>query len=129
MKTINWKWLPTCALALALSACGSEPGPSKEDAVKALERYFTEQGKQATLQRTWKLEVKDASGLKVACEKLPNGDQECRATGAVEALGFIGGQPTTPEAKVMRLQMRMKFRPAGEGWELIDMADEGTAAG
>lgn len=129
MKTINWKWLPACALALALSACGSEPMPSKEDAVKAVERYFTEQGKEATLQRTWKLEVKDASGLKVACEKLPNGDQECHAAGKVEAMGYIGGQPTTPGAREMRLKMRMTFRPAGEGWELIDMADEGTAAG
>lgn len=129
MKTVNWKWLLACALALALSACGSEPEPSKEYAVKAVERYFTEQGKQATLQRTWKLEVKDASGLKVACEKLPNGDQECQATGKVEAMGYIGGQPTTPEAREMRLKMRMTFRPAGEGWELIEMADEGTAAG
>lgn len=129
MKTINWQWLPTYALALALSACGSEPEPSKEDAVKAVERYFTEQGMQATLQRTWKLEVKDASGLKVTCEKQPNGDQECQATGKVEAMGYIGGQPTTPEAREMRLKMRMTFRPAREGWELINMADEGTAAG
>lgn len=129
MKTINWKSLPACALALALSACGSEPEPSKEDAVKAVERYFTEQGKQATLQRTWKLEVTEANGLKLECEKQPNGDQQCHATGKVEAIGYIGGQPTTPEAREMRLKMRMTFRPAGEGWELADMVDEGTAAG
>ncbi|WP_329840705.1 hypothetical protein [Stenotrophomonas geniculata] len=128
MKTIHRKWLPASVLVLILSACSSEPRPSKEDAVKAVERYFTEQGKQATLQRTWKLEVKDASGLKVACEKQPNGDQECQATRKVEAMGYIGGQPTTPEAREMRLKMRMTFRPAGEGWELVDMADEGTAA-
>lgn len=129
MVAIKWKWFPACVLALALSACGSEPGPSQEDAVKAVERYFTEQGRQATLQRTWKLEVKDASGLEVACEKLPNGDQECQATGKVKALGYIGGQPTTPEPREMRLKMRMTFRLAGEAWELIDVADEGTAAG
>lgn len=124
----NIKWITACALALALSACGSESAPGTEDAVKAMERYFTAQGRQATLQRTWRFEVKDASGLRLECKKLPNGDQDCQATGKVEALGYIGGEPTTPEPKQMRLQMRMKFRPAGEGWELIDMADEGTAA-
>ncbi|WOP51422.1 hypothetical protein R5576_15155 [Xanthomonas euvesicatoria] len=69
------------------------------------------------------------AGLEIACTKLPNGDQDCRVSGNVDALGFIGGQPTTSKAKEMRLKMTMKFRPAGEGWELVDVTDDGTSAG
>ncbi|ARQ89191.1 hypothetical protein [Stenotrophomonas maltophilia] len=129
METNKWKWFSARVLMLTLSACGSEPAPSEEDAVKAVERFFTEQGRQATLQRSWRLEVTDANGLKLECEKQPNGGRECQATGKVEAIGYIGGQPTTPEAKEMRLKMRMTFRPAGDGWELVNMVDEGTGAG
>ncbi|TKA14969.1 MULTISPECIES: hypothetical protein [Xanthomonas] len=129
MRTIQRVWISACFLALGLSACNAEHAPSKEDAVKAVDRFFTEQGRQATLQRTWRFEVKEASGLKISCTKLPNGDQDCRVSGIVDALGFIGGQPTTPKAKEMRLKMTMKFRPAGEGWELVDVSDNGTSAG
>ncbi|MBV6852685.1 hypothetical protein KWH45_04385 [Xanthomonas campestris pv. mirabilis] len=129
MRTIQRVWISACFLALGLSACGAKHAPSKEDAVKAVERFFTEKGRQATLQRTWRFEVKEASGLEIACTKLPNGDQECRISGSVDGLGFIGDQPTTPKAKEMRLKMTMKFRPAREGWELVDVTDDGTSAG
>ncbi|MGY8564518.1 hypothetical protein L0938_13975 [Paracidovorax citrulli] len=129
MRVSKKVWMPACFVPLLLSACGAGHGPTKEDAVKATEQFFTQQGQQATLQRSWRLEVKDAGGLKLDCEARPNGDQECRATGAVDAQGFIGGQATTPEAKEMRLNLQMRFRPAGEGWEVFEVTDQGTAAG
>ncbi|BBK01762.1 hypothetical protein EIQ06_15905 [Xanthomonas campestris pv. campestris] len=129
MLTNRLGWISGCGLALALSACGSEAAPEKEDAVKAVERFYTEQGRQATSQRTWRFEVKDASGLEIDCTKLPNGDQDCRVSGNIQGLGSIGGQPTTPKTKEMRLKMTMKFRPASEGWELVDATDNGTSAG
>lgn len=129
MRTQKTVWMSACFIPLMLAACGGDLGPSKEDAVMAVERYFTEQGQQATLQRSWRLEVKDAAGLELDCEKMPNGDQECRVTGAVEAQGVIGGKPTTPGPKEMRLNLRMRFRPAGEGWQVSKVTDEGTAAG
>ncbi|NIJ78150.1 hypothetical protein FHT08_003270 [Xanthomonas campestris] len=129
MRGQNKVWMSACLIPLMLAACGGETGPSKEDAVTAVERFFTDQGQQATLQRSWRLEVKDAAGLELDCEKMPNGDQQCRVTGAVEAQGVIGGQPTTPRPKEMRLDLRMRFRPDGEGWRVSEVTDEGTAAG
>lgn len=114
---------------LLLLACSGAHGPSKEDAVKAVERFYTDQGQQATLQLSWRLEVKEASGLELDCEGRPNGDQECRVTGAVDAQGVIGGQPTTAEPKEMRLNLRMRFRPAGEGWNVTEVTDQGSTAG
>jgi hypothetical protein len=129
MRAQKMGWIAVCLAPLALTACGGASGPTKEDAVGAVERFFTDQGQQATLQRSWRLVVKDATGLDLDCEKMPNGDQECRVTGAVDAQGVIGGQPTTPEPKEMRLNLRMRFRPAGEGWEVIEVTDQGSAAG
>ena len=129
MRTQKKVWMSGCFIPLMLAACGGHQGPSKEDAVTAVERFFTDQGQQATLQRSWRLEVKDAAGLELDCQKMPNGDQECQVTGAVEAQGVIGGQPTTPEPKEMRLNLRTRFRPAGEGWQVSEVTDEGTAAG
>lgn len=129
MRVSKKSWMSACLIPLLLSACGGAHGPSKEDAVKAVERFYTDQGQQATLQRSWRLEVKEASGLKLDCEKMPNGDRECRVTGEVDAQGVIGGQPTTPEPKEMRLNLRMRFRPSAEGWQVSEVTDEGTAAG
>jgi hypothetical protein len=129
MRTQKMVWMSGCFIPLMLAACSGHQGPSKEDAVTAVERFFTDQGQQATLQRSWRLEVKDAAGLELDCQKMPNGDQECQVTGAVEAQGVIGGQPTTPEPKEMRLNLRMRFKPAGDGWQVSEVTDEGTAAG
>ncbi len=129
MRVSKKSWMSACLVPLLLSACSGAHGPSKQDAVKAVERFYTDQGQQATLQRSWRLEVKEASGLKLDCEGRPNGDQECRVTGAVDAQGVIGGQPTTPEPKEMRLNLRVRFRAAGEGWEVFEVTDQGTAAG
>jgi hypothetical protein len=129
MRAQKTVWMSACLIPLMLAACGGHQGPSKEDAVMAVERFFTDQGQQATLQRSWRWEVKEAEGLKLDCEGRPNGDQECRATGAIEAQGFIGGQATTPGAKEMRLDMRVRFRPAGEGWQATEVTDQGSTAG
>ncbi len=129
MRAQKMEWMSVCLVPLLLSACSGAHGPSKEDAVKAVERFYTDQGQQATLQRSWRLEVTEASGLKLDCEGRPNGDQECLVTGAVDAQGSIGVRATTPEPKEMRLNLRMRFRPAGEGWEVIEVTDQGSAAG
>lgn len=114
---------------LTLTACSGGKGPTKEDGVKVVEGFFTEQGKQATLQRTWKLEVTDAGGLELDCEKKPNGDQECTVGGAVKAQGSIGGQPTKPEPGTLKPKLRAVFRPQGEGWQVVEVKDEGTSVG
>ncbi len=114
---------------LSLTACSGGKGPTKEDGVKAVEGFFTEQGKQATLQRTWKFEVTDASGLELDCEKKPNGDQECMVGGSVKAQGSIGGQPAKPEPGTLKPKLRALFRPQGEGWQVVEVKDEGTSAG
>lgn len=129
MREQKLSWMSVWLAPLLLTACGGAEGPTKEDAVGAVERFFTDQGQQATLQRSWHLEVKDAAGLELDCEKMPNGDQECRVTGTVDAQGSIGGRATTPEPKEMRLNLRMRFRPAGESWDVFAVTDEGTAAG
>lgn len=123
------RWCSGAAVAVGLSACGGQEGPSKEDAVKGVEAYFTQQGQQATLQRSWRLEVKKSDGLKLDCEKKPNGDQACAVGGTIFALGYIDGKPTTPEDKPMELNFHMTFRPHGEGWEPVEVKDEGTSAG
>lgn len=97
--------------------------------MRAVEGYFTEQGRQATLPHTWKMEVTDPGGLELDCEKKPNGDQECLVGGSVKALGYIGGQPTKPEPGTLKPKLRAVFRPQGEGWQLVDVKDEGTSAG
>ena len=43
------------AALLTLTACSGDKGPTKEDGVKVVEGFFTEQGRQATLQRTGSL--------------------------------------------------------------------------
>lgn len=129
MRVSKKSWMSACLIPLVLSACSGTQGPSKEDAVKAVERFYTDQGQQATLQRSWRLEVKEARGLKLDCERRPNGDQECRVTGVVDAQGSVGGRATTPEPKEMRLNLRMRFRPTGETWDVFEVMDEGTAAG
>jgi hypothetical protein len=111
------------------AACSGEKGPTKEDGVRVVEGFFTEQGKQATLQRTWRMEVTDAGGLDLDCEKKPNGDQECMVAGSVKALGYIGGQPTKPEPSTLKPKLRALFRPQGEGWQVVEVKDEGTSAG
>lgn len=122
-------WCLGAAVAVGLTACGGEKGPSKEDAVKATEAYFTENGKQVMLQRTWRMEVTDAGGLDVDCEKKPNGDQECMIAGTVKGLGYLGGQPTTPQPGELKPKLRVLFRPQGEGWLPVEVKDEGTSAG
>jgi len=117
------------AALLALTACSGDNGPTKEDGVKVVEGFFTEQGKQATLQRTWKMEVTDAGGLELDCEKKPNGDQECMIGGSVKALGYIGGQPTKPEPSTLKPKLRALFRSQREGWQVVEVKDEGTSAG
>jgi len=121
--------LAAAAACLALTGCSGDKGPTKEDGVKVVEGFFTEGGKQATLQRTWKMEVTDAGGLKLDCEKKPNGDQECMIAGSVKALGYIGGQPTTDEPSTLKPKLRALFRPQGEGWQVVEVKDEGTSAG
>lgn len=117
------------AALLTLTACSGDKGPSKEDGVKVVEGFFTEQGRQATLQRSWRFEVTDAGGLDLDCEKKPNGDQECLVAGSVKALGYIGGQPTKPEPSTLKPKLRALFRPQGEGWQVVEVTDEGTSAG
>jgi len=117
------------AALLTLTACSGDKGPTKEDGVKVVEGFFTEQGKQATLQRTWRMEVTDAGGLDLDCEKKPNGDQECMVGGSVKALGYIGGQPTKDEPSTLKPKLRALFRPQGEGWQVVEVTDEGTSAG
>ncbi|MFI8718604.1 hypothetical protein ACIGHF_12100 [Stenotrophomonas sp. NPDC077464] len=114
---------------LSLAACSGDKGPTKEDGVKVVEGFFTEQGKQATLQRTWKFEVTDAGGLELDCEKKPSGDQECMVGGSVKAQGSIGGQPTKDEPSTLKPKLRALFRPQGEGWQVVEVKDEGTSAG
>ncbi|MEV5117992.1 hypothetical protein [Stenotrophomonas indicatrix] len=117
------------AAVLTLAGCSADNGPTKEDGVKLVEGFFTEQGKEATLQRTWRMEVTDAGGLELDCDKKPNGDQECMVTGSVKALGYIGGQPTKPEPSTLKPKLRAVFRPQGEGWQPVEVRDEGTSAG
>jgi len=117
------------AAVLTLAGCSADNGPTKEDGVKLVEGFFTEQGKQATLQRTWRMEVTDAGGLELDCDKKPNGDHECMVTGSVKALGYIGGQPTKPEPSTLKPKLRAVFRPQGEGWQPVEVRDEGTSAG
>lgn len=117
------------AITLGLSACSGEKGPSKEDAVKAVEAFYTQQGREATLQRSWRLDVKDSDGLKLDCEKKPNGDHACKVTGNVIAAGALGGQPTEAGDKPMKLKLAVTFRPQGEGWQPVEVKDEGTSAG
>jgi len=117
------------AALLTLTACSGDKGPTKEDGVKVVEGFFTEQGRQATLQRSWRFEVTDAGGLDLDCEKKPNGDQECMVGGSVKAQGSIGGQPTKPEPSTLRPKLRALFRPQGEGWHVVEVTDEGTSAG
>ncbi|WP_254657749.1 hypothetical protein [Xanthomonas graminis] len=114
---------------LVLVGCSGDRGPSKEYAVKAVEAYFTQQGREATLQRTWQFDVTDAEDMSLKCEKKPNGDQECAVTGRVMAQGKLGGQPTTPEGRPMNLKLHVVFRPQGEGWQPVQVRDEGTSAG
>jgi hypothetical protein len=73
--------------------------------------------------------VTDAGGLDLDCEKKPNGDQECMVGGSVKALGYIGGQPTKPEPSTLKPKLRALFRPQGEGWQVVEVTDEGTSAG
>ncbi|CEE84508.1 hypothetical protein LN96_14845 [Xanthomonas citri pv. citri] len=117
------------AALLTLTACSGDKGPTKEDGVKVVEGFFTEQGRQATLQRSWRFEVTDAGGLDLDCEKKPNGDQECMVGGSVKAQGSIGGQPTKPEPSTLKPKLRALFRPQGEGWQPVEVKDEGTSAG
>ncbi|MFW9437092.1 hypothetical protein ACE8C5_00385 [Xanthomonas euvesicatoria] len=114
---------------LTLTACSGDKGPTKEDGVKVVEGFFTEQGRQATLQRSWRFEVTDAGGLDLDCEKKPNGDQECMVGGSVKAQGSIDGQPTKPEPSTLKPKLRALFRPQGEGWQVVEVTDEGTSAG
>jgi len=114
---------------LALAGCAGEKEPAKQDAVKAVEAYFTQQGREATLQRTWRFEVTDAGDLSLKCEKKPNGDHACDVSGTITALGHLGGQPTSQEGKEMKVKMQVTFRPQGEGWQPVDVKDEGTSAG
>lgn len=114
---------------LALAGCSGDKGPTNQDAVKAVEDYFTQQGREATLQRTWRFEVTDAGDLSLKCEKKPNGDHACDVSGTVTALGHLGGQPTSQEGKEMKVKMQVTFRPQGEGWQPVDVKDEGTSAG
>jgi len=95
---------------LTLTACSGDKGPTKEDGVKVVEGFFTEQGRQATLQRSWRFEVTDAGGLDLDCEKKPNGDQECMVGGSVKAQGSIGGQPTKPEPSTLKPKLRAARR-------------------
>jgi hypothetical protein len=117
------------AAVLTLAGCSADNGPTREDGVKLVEGFFTEQGKQATLQHTWRMEVIDAGGLELDCDKKPNGDQECMVTGSVKALGYIGGQPTRPEPGTLKPKLRAVFRPKGDGWQPVEVRDEGTSAG
>ncbi len=117
------------AALLTLTACSGDKGPTKEDGVKVVEGFFTEQGRQATLQRSWRFEVTDAGGLDLDCEKKPNGDQECMVGGSVKAQGSIGGQPTKPEPSTLKPKLRALFHPQGEGWQVVEVTDEGTSAG
>lgn len=130
MRMIHLKaTLSASLVALALSGCSGERAPTKEDGVKVVEGFFTEQGRQATLQRSWRFEVTDAGGMDLDCEKKPNGDQECMVGGSVKALGSIGGQPTKPEPSTLKPKLRALFRPQGEGWQVVEVKDEGTSAG
>ncbi|MGQ5314565.1 hypothetical protein ACULMH_13320 [Xanthomonas arboricola pv. corylina] len=117
------------AAFLTLTACSGDKGPTKEDGVKVLEGFFTEQGRQATLQGSWRFEVTDAGDLSLKCEKKPNGDHACDVSGTVTALGHLGGQPTSQEGKNMKVKMHVTFRPQGEGWQAVEVKDEGTSAG
>lgn len=117
------------AALLTLTACSGDKGPTKEDGVKVVEGFFTEQGRQATLQRSWRFEVTDAGGLDLDCEKKANGDQECLVSGSVKAPGYIGGQPTKEEPSALKPKLRALFRPQGEGWQVVEVTDEGTSAG
>jgi len=117
------------AALLTLTACSGDKGPTKEDGVKVVEGFVTEQGRQATLQRSWRFEVTDAGGLDLDCEKKPNGDQECMVGGSVKAQGSIGGQPSKPEPSTLKPKLRALFRPQGEGWQVVEVTDEGTSAG
>ncbi|WP_414615570.1 hypothetical protein [Stenotrophomonas geniculata] len=117
------------AAVLTLTACAGDKGPTKEDGVKVVEGFFTEQGRQATLQPSWRFEVADAGGLDLDCEKKPNGDQECMVGGSVKGQGSIGGQPTKPEPSTLKPKLRTLFRPQGEGWQVVEVTDEGTSAG
>ena len=49
--------------------------------------------------------------------------------GSVKALGYIGGQPTKPEPSTLKPKLRALFRPQGEGWQIVEVKDEGTSAG
>ncbi len=117
------------AALLILTACSGDKGPTKEDGVKVVEGFFTEQVRQATLRRSWRFEVTDAAGLELGCQKKPNGDQECLITGAVKALGYLDGQPTKDEPSTLKPKLRALFRSQGEGWQVVEVKDEGTSAG
>ncbi|MEA9920799.1 hypothetical protein [Xanthomonas campestris] len=122
-------WWLGAAVAVGLTACGGEKEPSKEDAVKAVEAFYTQQGREVLLQRNWQFAVKNSDGLKLDCDKKPNGDQACNVTGKVIAAGSMGGQTTEAGDKPMDLKFNMTFRPHGEGWEPVEVKDEGTSAG
>jgi hypothetical protein len=128
MRNIKVGFACLAAMVLGLSACGSEPAPGKEDAVKVIEGFYTQQGREATLQRSWRFEVTNAGGLDLDCQKKPNGDQECMIAGSVKALGYIGGQPTKPEPSTLKPKLRAVFRPQGEGWQVVDVKEEGSSA-
>lgn len=81
------------AALLTLTACSGDKGPTKEDGVKVVEGFFTEQGRQATLQRSWRMEVTDAGGSDLDCEKKPNGDQECLISGSVRPWVISAASP------------------------------------
>lgn len=114
---------------LALAGCSGDKGATKQDAVKAVEAYFTQQGREATLQRTWRFEVTDAGDLSLKCEKKPNGDHACDVSGTITAVWHLGGQPSIQEGKEMKVKMQVTFRPQGDGWQPVDVKDEGTSAG
>ena len=42
---------------------------------------------------------------------------------------YIGGQPTKPEPSTLKPKLRALFRPQGEGWQVVEVTDEGTSAG
>jgi len=121
--------LAAALTVLALTGCASEKGPAKQDAVKAIEAYFTQQGREASLRRTWRFEVTDAGDLSLNCEKKPNGDHLCDVSGTVIGMGHLGGQSTSQEGKEMKVKVQVTFRPQGEGWQPVDVKDEGTSAG
>jgi hypothetical protein len=122
-------WCVGAVVTVGLTACGDAKGPSKEDAVKAVEAFYTQQGREATLLRSWRLDVKESDDLKLDCEKKPNGDHACKVTGNITAAGSLGGQTTEAGDKPMELKLAMTFRPVGEGWVPVEVMDEGTSAG